>query len=144
MEMKEKQQLLVDALRSGKYQFGSGYLRRKDDRNDMCEFCVAGVMCEEYRLLYPETSRWVEKNIEDPIMCFYDDNDDHKDDYTYWANPPDTVIDFFGMQHNREEAEYAGVHKYLNMEDIVGMNDLDRSHNFVEIADFLEIEWELR
>ena len=143
MEMRARRQLLIDALRSGKYQFGRGEMKRKVNEGEMCTFCVAGVMCEEYRLLHPGSSRWLYPTDEFSSTCFYDDRDQFKDDCYYWSRPPDSVLEFFGMPDNDKVAKEDGMNPHMNIDDIIKMNDLERSHNFVEIANFMEFEWGL-
>lgn len=139
MEMRARQQLLADALRSDKYKFGRGAMRRKMDKPMMCEFCFAGVMCEEYRLLHPGDSRWTERD-NDPDMFFECEGEVRSS----WAVPPRIVMDFFGLPRDVIDAIDQGLDADMNLDYLMGVNDQDISKDFLIIADILEREWKLK
>ena len=145
MEMKDRQKTLLDALRSGKYQFGRGKLRRKTDEPDMCLFCVAGVMCEVYRLFHLESSKWISLENGKMEMGFRDEMDEDKNVYDYITTTPNTVIDFFGLPRYHYNAKEVGLNSNMCLLGIIDMNDSNMYEDtFQVIADFLEEGWGLK
>jgi hypothetical protein len=117
--------LWVDALRSGKYEQGTGVMK------DGEEFCCLGVACEVYRL---ETGtgqwnkiphgqrRWATNTTEEF--------------FGYWAILPPEVSNWLGIaSHNVPEDS---VPENSSQADLYKMNDDGTS--FAEIADYIESE----
>lgn len=116
----------VDALRSGKYTQGRGYLRDENNR-----FCCLGVLCD---VLAPEG--WTE-TVEDPDY----DGDEYRGYYAFIEQLPEAC--------NHEEVKYTthlphGIRKVCEVENqfaaqdqLIDMNDEKRA-SFHEIADWIE------
>ena len=119
----ERRKKLIDALRSGKYKYGKGVMRRKpkDSQMDgMCEFCIMGVACEVFRLEYPRESRWIEYTGD--VMSFEVGNNQYADDKPY--TPVAAVLTYFSMSFD-------------DVDNLVGANDDDDANSFdlaIELA----------
>jgi hypothetical protein len=113
----EIKQRWLDALRSGKYNQGTGFLRRKDN-----EFCCLGVLCD---VVKDQTrGEWVEPydgfddyNVTGP-WTFADGDGEHVDGY-----PSDLVYEVTGL-----DRDLAGA--------LAGLNDA--GDDFEYIADRIE------
>ena len=96
MDTSANRRLLLDALRSGEYEYGRGELRSIGtvSSGDIGEcFCVFGVACDVFSK-HTSTGKWVEL-LEDEFT-FECETDDYglEDNSCY---PPVAVIDFFGI-----------------------------------------------
>lgn len=97
MDIGERREMLLVALRDGGYSFATGDLRiGKSDKADECRFCFFGVACEEYRKLHPLTSRW--KLAGSNVQSFSCESSEHGHEWSY-INPPYAVMDYFGIPH---------------------------------------------
>lgn len=69
----------LEALKSGEYQKGTGYLRDKEDK-----FCCLGVLCN---LLKDESDYdWNTADVADKVYCFTPNNG-MADSFNWWGVP---------------------------------------------------------
>lgn len=122
MTNKQRVALLVDALRSGKYEQTSGTLKHEN------RYCCLGVACELFRLENP-AYQWI------PSQSGYDIFIDSN------ATMPLTVYSWYGFTEPNPQ-----LRKYPPTEDdgmsewsMAGRNDFGATFN--EIADALEMEY---
>lgn len=133
--IKDRAMELVAALRSGKYQQTTGKLRGEGG------FCCLGVACD-----ISGVAKW-ESGDSDDDLRFYLNND---------TDLPPLVREHFGFSspgghilgepatlypRDWDESVYgeAPLEEYNKYESLIDMNDEGRS--FLEIADFIELNW---
>lgn len=89
---KERVQMLIDALRSGKYEQLKVLLHTTNRDSKQC-YCITGLMCEIYRQHNPHTTRWKPdaKSLVGVEYCFYYPGGKSS------HNIPLEVINWFGM-----------------------------------------------
>lgn len=122
MNIDERRKILVDALRSGKYEFGRASLRRGNRNDESCVWCVGGAMCEEYRLLNPETSSWAMQGY---YSYAFNTNSDK---YRIESNslvPTNAVLEFYGLSIQTRDRLIA-INDYTNEdgEKVVGFEEM--------------------
>lgn len=131
MELQERRELLIAALRSDQYEFGKRMLRRESLASQKCVFCFAGVMCEIYRLAHPESSRWIESKLIDSMMFEIDDKDAYTDSDMSSGDsyetlmrtiPPRQVVQYFGIAEFNDEAEKLDS-SFITIYYLVNLND---------------------
>ena len=128
MDMNERREMLLVALRDGVYQFGQGYLRvGKDNKIEECQFCFFGVACEEYRQLHPLSSWW--KSRDYGLFAFSCKSDEYGNEISH-INPPKAVTDYFGIPDERKAGLFMS-------------NDGHETEDFglSDMADILEKIW---
>jgi hypothetical protein len=109
---------VVEALRSGKYKQGAGYLRRGD-----C-FCVWGVICD-----VSEIGAWVPDLGE---LYRYEDGIDQSDRrWQRWFGPAHSVKNWVGLDDYDSHVEINGIVDTL-------MDHSDYGVAFAELADAIE------
>lgn len=109
----------IDALRSGKYEQGDGYLRLNDEMGGH-KYCCLGVLCEIVR-----DKGWVKGRWEGEDESFVGGNTDFISESNYWESfPPDIVWNLTGLADTVQE-------------HLATLND--NGKDFLYIAD--EIEW---
>jgi len=155
---KDKADLLVAALRSGKYIQGGGYLEKKGD-DGVVRHCCLGVasdiaveagVCERREDSYSDVTHFSSHTYE----C-YDNNDSTEmTERILWSSAllPNSVRDYFGfMSDNGTLPPFAGDSlAELNdgVEDSAGYADQDgiiwlrKPWTFEQIADLIEQHWE--
>lgn len=79
---KERVQLLIDALRSGRYTKAIGQLKIGS------YYCTTGVACDIYRKSHRKTTRW----MGDQFVVLPENKCDR--------NAPDLVLDWFGINRS--------------------------------------------
>ena len=134
MNVNERRKILIDALRSGKYELGRGHLRKilspMNEDND-CVWCIGGAMCEEYRLLNEDTSFWKPFDVEsDRTYMFYTESDDYDLESSRLV-PSKAVLDFYGMSYQTLD-RIVDLNDHLNEDGEMVINDL------VEMAPILD------
>lgn len=117
---------LVTALRSGKYKQVNGLLKRLTSGGKI-GFCCLGVACD-----ISGVGKWVEDDRHVYVV-----NDQHVD-----TALPNAVMDYFGFRttvgsfEDFRPVNYSGRELY----SLIAMNDAGMS--FLEIADYIEKNWE--
>lgn len=105
----------IDALLSGDYRQGEGWLRSRE------KFCFLGVLCD---LAAKEGVGQWDQWDGNACLCLFVTDDDY-----WWATClPTSVISWAGLSHQRQEKEILGW--------LVDMND--RGTPFEEIADIIK------
>lgn len=109
--MENRIESLINAVEGGEYAFGKRYLRQSqidENYNEYDAYCFAGVACEEYYKLHPETSFWEASGFGYDYYRF-----GLKDVVPCASRPPKTVCEFFGiplqvmwdvMEHNDRDS----------------------------------------
>lgn len=123
MTKAENRKKWVEALRSGEYEQGTGYLAYK--YSGLQYFCCLGVACELYNKENQETPLLIEpKSVGNQIITKYE-NTEYK--------LPKVVTEWLGL--STEEGSYSiGYNKY----DLATQNDIGMT--FEGIADIIESE----
>ena len=129
MNIEQNRKSLIEALRSEKYGFGRGYLRKAvnpTETSQICVWCIGGVMCEEYRLANPLTSWW-EPEIEDGretnaygsrSFVFFTKTDKYGRESSVFV-PTKAVLNYYGIS-------------WKILDDLVSVNDNDEGENVLE------------
>ena len=117
-EQKAHRTSLAEALRSGRFEQGVGWLRAKD------RFCCLGVACELSGL-----GEWLKD--EDGNYAFGDGQGRNSGDVL-----PDFVREYYGLADER--GAYWGTTLLSGGGSLLNMNDTGKS--FVQIADIIEQE----
>lgn len=96
MPNEEHIQLLVDALRSGKYRQGRGTLANFDKRSRKVSYCCLGVACEVARANGLNVPR--EKFNEGPQHSYY--YGDNARELPQISRLPNSVAEWYGLDRN--------------------------------------------
>ena len=111
----------VEALRSGKYEQGSGALKRRVDDGEY-EFCCLGVACELF-------GSGIRQRVRDDGCVVY--GEDWETGW-FFSLPPE-VMRALGLS-----GHMGGFPTSLGTETLAGLNDTGKT--FAEIADIIESE----
>lgn len=127
MSTVENRRILVNALRSGEYEYGRGELRSigltSSGSVGECH-CVFGVACNEYQKLHPKISQWILGGTEEEkYWVFHSKNEDYgeSEDNCY---PPTAVTAFFGITLDQQR-------------ELMGYND-NQCASFFQMAEKME------
>lgn len=117
----EVKQKWVDALRSGKYEQGSGILRYRD------RFCCLGVLCDLYAQDHPEAKWAIGENPVSLIKYYSFDVNEYSQ--VYYLSP--TIYEWAGLDEHNPIVVFQGKKRYL-----ADLNDM--GYDFKQIADLIE------
>jgi hypothetical protein len=121
---KERINLLLTALRSGKYEQGKGVLKIDNGTAMGAEYCCMGVACETFKIATGK-GRWMQNDTISFLSTFYPHEDDT--DKERFAMP-DAVAQWFGFD---------GQNPRISGYRLSVRND-DREESFSTIADVIE------
>jgi len=116
-QQKKHRKLWIEALRSGLYEQGTGFLR---DIND--NYCCLGVACEVA--------------IKNGLQLEVVNNSKQYSYYNYTEYTPQVVMDYFGL--TTKSGKYVQVN-HEKHDSLAENNDMDNM-SFAEIADIIENE----
>ena len=125
--VERNRRVLLDALRSGEYNYGRGVLREEHEMETTDEvvdlWCFFGVCCDVFHKTCPEVSRWSDNKFR-----FECNTEVHGSEVSKYY-PPYAVLDFFGISPERQTF-------FMNMND----RDCD---TFEDMAIIFEREYNL-
>lgn len=120
----------IEALRSGDYTRGEGYLCRTDDDGDELHCCL-GVLCE---LAIKDGVKITKayRDEDETIVSFNDYQDFLPEEVATWA----------GLPHKNPSVEHLSGGDFEDFELTEPLSDLnDQGYSFQQIAEILETNW---